>query len=84
MCLTGVFVLSVHFQWNTLKSVCTTWCVCEELVGHVSQRKDGDHTVVAIGFNEVVASDGGWVDVVLPEWSNKCLQRQRERDRERE
>ncbi len=51
-----------------------TWCVCEELVGHVSQWQDGDHTVVAIGFNEVVASDGGWIDVVLPERTNKCLQ----------
>lgn len=60
--------------------VCATWCVCEELVGHVSQREDGNHTVVTIGFNEVVASDGGRIDVVLPEWTNKCLQRGRERD----
>lgn len=53
--------------------VCYTWCVCEEFVGHVSQRYDGDHTVVAIGFNEVVASDGGRINVVFPEWANKCL-----------
>ena len=49
----------------------------------MSQREDGDHTVVAVGFNEVVASDGGWIDVVLPERTNECLQRERERQRER-
>lgn len=64
--------------------MCATWCVCEELVGHVSQREDGNHTVVTIGFNEVVASDGGRIDVVLPEMTNKCLQRGREREKERD
>lgn len=54
------------------------WCVCEELVGHVSQWEDGDHTVVSIGFNEVVASDGGRVDVVLPERTNKRLANNRD------
>jgi len=58
-----------------------TWCVSEELVGHVSQRQDGDHTVVTVGFNEVMASDGCWINVVLPEWSNKCLQRDKEREK---
>lgn len=47
-----------------------TWCMCEELVGHVRQWEDGDHTVITIGFNEVVVSDGSWINVVLP----KCLQ----------
>lgn len=49
------------------------WFVCEEPVGHVSQWQDGDHAVVTVGFDEIVASDGGWIDVVLPERSNKCL-----------
>lgn len=57
--------------------VCTTWCVCEEFVGHVSQRQDGDHAVVAVGFDEVVASDGGRVDVVLPERTDKRLEEDR-------
>lgn len=52
----------------------TTWCVREEFVGHVSQRQDGDHAVVAVGFDEVVASDGGRVDVVLPERTDKRLE----------
>lgn len=59
--------------------VCATWCVSEELVGHVSQGQDGDHAVVTIGFDEVVASDGGGIDVVLPERSDECLQGQRVR-----
>lgn len=60
-----------------VQCACTTWCVCEELVGHVSQRQDGDHAVVAVGFDEVVASDGGRVDVVLPEWTDKRLEEDR-------
>lgn len=75
-CLPGVYCIAL-VEENKV-----TWCVCEELVGHVSQRQDGDHTVVTISFNEVVASDGGWIDVVLPEWTNKRLQRERERERE--
>lgn len=63
--------------------LCATWCIREELVGHVSQRQDGNHTVVAVGFDEVVASDGGWIDVVLPEWTNKSLQREKNRQREK-
>lgn len=57
----------------------TTWCACEELVGHVSQREDGDHAVVTVGFNKVVASDGCWIDVVLSEGSNERLQRGQQR-----
>lgn len=74
-----------HTWWagcmQCLQRTCTraTWCVCEEFVGHVSQRQDGDHAVVTIGFNEVVASDGGWIDVVLPEWTDKRLQREKGR-----
>lgn len=54
------------------------WCVSEELVGHVSQWEDGDHAVITIGFDEVVASDGGWIDVVFPEWPKKCLANNRD------
>lgn len=43
----------------------------------MSQWQDGDHTVVAVGFDEVVASYGGRVDVVLPEWTDKCLEEER-------
>lgn len=60
-----------------VQCACTTWCVCEEFVGHVSQRQDGNHAVVAVGFDEVVASDGGRVDVVLPERTDKRLEEDR-------
>lgn len=60
-----------------VQCACTTWRVSEELVGHVSQRQDGDHAVVAVGFDEVVASDGGRVDVVLPERTDKRLEEDR-------
>lgn len=68
---------------NLKKLKSATWCVCEELVGHVSQRQDGNHTVVTIGFNEVVASDGSRINVVLPERAYKCLQGVGEWERER-
>lgn len=50
-----------------------TWCVGQELVGHVGERQDGDHAVISISLDEVVPCDGCRVDVVLPEWTDKCL-----------
>lgn len=50
-----------------------TWCVGQELVGHVGERQDSDHAVISISLNEVVPCDGRRVDVVLPEWTDKRL-----------
>lgn len=52
--------------------VCT-WCVGQELVGHVGERQDGDHAVISVSLDEVVPRDGRGVDVMLPEWTNKRL-----------
>lgn len=62
-----------------------TWCVGHELVGHVSERQDGDHAVVSIGLNEVVPRDGRWVNVMLSEGADECLYKHQEgRERGRE
>jgi hypothetical protein len=37
------------------------------------KRRDGDETVVSVGFDEVVTSDGKRINVVLTEWPNECL-----------
>lgn len=50
-----------------------TWCVGQELVDHVRERQDGDHAVISISLDEIVPSDGRRVDVVLPKWTDKCL-----------
>lgn len=47
----------------------------------MSQRQDGHHAVVAVGLDEVVASDGGRVDVMLPEWTDKRLEEERRTER---
>lgn len=64
-------------QLTTLKvRVCLrlcTWCVGQELVGHVGERQDGDHAVISISLNEVMPRDGCRVDVVLPERTDKRL-----------
>lgn len=45
----------------------------------MSQWEDGDHAVVAVGFDEVVASDGCRIDMMLSEGSNERLQRGQQR-----
>ena len=40
----------------------------------VGQWSQGHQTVVAVCLHKVVSCDGYWVDVVLSEWPNECLQ----------
>ena len=42
-------------------------------VGEEGERRESDETVVSVGFDEVVTSDGERVDVVLTEWTNERL-----------
>ena len=64
--------------------VCLTWRRGAERVGHVCERQDGDHAVVSVGLDEVVARDGRGVNVVLPEWTDERLTSMTERGGERE
>lgn len=51
-------------------------CEGHELVSHVGQERDSDSKIVPICLHEIMASDGGWVDVVLTEWTNESLHKQ--------
>ena len=42
-------------------------------VGEEGERRESDETVVSVGFDEVMTSDGERVDVMLTEWTNERL-----------
>ena len=44
-----------------------------EAVAHVEHEGDGQHEIVPIGLDEIVAGDGGGVNVMLPEWTDIIL-----------
>lgn len=46
----------------------------EEVEGHVCQGDDGQHAVVAVGLDKIVAGDGCGVNVVLSEGTDEGLQ----------
>ena len=37
------------------------------------KTREGTHTIVTVGFDEVMPGDGNWVDVMLPERPDECL-----------
>ena len=42
-------------------------------VGEEEEWRESDETVVSVGFDEIVTSNGERVDVVLTEWTNERL-----------
>ena len=49
------------------------WRVCDESVGHHAEKWNAHGKVVPVSFNEVMACDGGGINVVLPEWTDQSL-----------
>lgn len=45
----------------------------QEIPDHAAQERNGDHEVIAVGFDEVVASNRRGVDVVFAEWTEEIL-----------
>lgn len=56
-----------------------------EVVEHTSQGNDRQHAVITVRLYEIMPCDGGGIDMMLPKWTDECLQEDRERRmRERE
>lgn len=41
---------------------------------HVGEERDGEHEIVAVGFNEVVSRYRRWIYVMLPKRPDEILQ----------
>lgn len=48
---------------------------CQQVPGHFAEQRQRDHEVVPVRLDEVVPGNRRGIDVVLPEWPQKVLQR---------